>query len=114
MPRPHKLLVVGSWVFSLTLTSLLSAAVALAWMGQLQLAGLLISAVVSRWLPVARGRPGDKVKVVRRGDGAVLRGQLPTTVTEPRQERPTPPERRRTPPPPPTGRGGGSGPPEDS
>lgn len=46
---------------------LIAAAVYLAYAGELVQAGLLLGAVVRSALPVEAGRPGDSIKVVRRG-----------------------------------------------
>lgn len=76
MPRPRKLVVFGPRVVLGAIVTLSALAGVLAFLGQLQLAGFIVTAIVTRLLPIARGRPTDTVKLVTRGTGAQLRGQL--------------------------------------
>jgi hypothetical protein len=98
MSRPHKLVVLGPKALVAVIALLLGASTALFLLGFAAPAGLLLSAVLTRLLPIARGRPGDQwFKVVKRGPGAVFRGQLGDGMPPPAADRPTPRERRRTP-----------------
>lgn len=66
----RRLVVFGPTAQAVVIVALLAAAVAFALIGLRLEAGLLVTAIVSRMLPVARGRPGDTVRIVTRGTGA--------------------------------------------
>lgn len=70
---------------------LIAAGVYLAYAGSLMEAGLLLGAVVRNLLPVEKGRPGDSIRVVRRGtfEGEKRRRDA---LRDARQPPPTPPE----------------------
>jgi hypothetical protein len=84
---PRRLVVFGPVAQAAVIVALLVAAVAFAALGMRLEAGLLVTAIVSRMLPVARGRPGDIVRVVTRGTGAQPR-RAPTSPSPPPPPKP--------------------------
>ena len=73
MSRPRKYVVFGPLMLWVTLAGLALLGVALVLLGQPETGKMILAAVISRILPFARGRPGDRIKLVTRGTGARFR-----------------------------------------